>query len=245
MEPEAAAPAAAGAPAAPGQRCLTVQLLGRALRLRTDDALGVAGRPWPAQEVAARSVCRLLASAESCRTVVELGAGCGALAMVLAQELAGRGHRVVATDLPEVLPLLRQNCREAGNGVVLECCALPWGDLLCARRLAEEAAAQGSSCVVGCEVAYWGGWDLFEEDTREPLARTLDALIVGEEGFGLLVHEVRDAVREESLFCMLRALGLEPQRLEPEGVQQLGEGEVGVWLLRRGQPKEVRAAGGR
>lgn len=218
---------------------VTVKLLDREVQILTDEKLGVAGRPWPAQEVAARATCRLLPSVTDCALVVELGAGCGALAIALAQELAeqssggGGGSRVVATDLPEVLPLLEQNCTRAGarGAPAPECCALAWGDLDAIARLAGKE--HGGSClVVACECAYWGGWTLFEDDTREPLTATLDALIA-EKGLGLLVHQVRDAEREASLYTMLESRGLELRREEPPGQQELREGEIGIWTLRR------------
>jgi len=241
----------------------TVTLLGREVWIRTHEALGVAGRPWPAQEVAARAVCSRLAEAPSCQMLVELGAGCGALAMALALELeevrevarhngcaktadsrpAGPPAPVVVTsDLAEVLWLLEENCQSLSRShprpgeLRLESCALSWGDEQVTRSLAARANRDGGSCcVVACECAYWGGWDLFEDDTREPLAATLDQLIVGDEGLGLLVHEVRDAGREAGLYDFIRARGLEVKREEPSGSREVieGSGEVEIWSVRR------------
>jgi len=236
----------------------TIQILGDDVEIFTDAALGVAGRPWPAQEVAARAVRRFIPPLERCRTIVELGSGCGALAVALAGWF-GSGRRIVATDLPEVLPLLKRNCHAAsvrgvdtsggnnGKTSSLDCHALRWGDLNQARAiLAADVPLDSTSnasfdfddqrqsiCVVACEVAYWGGWDIFEEDTREPLVATLDYLIRGPEGIGILVHEVRDSARETSIFNMIRAHGLAVQRVQPPGQDEIVEGQVGVWVLRR------------
>mmetsp|Transcript_100521 Transcript_100521/g.324213 ORF Transcript_100521/g.324213 Transcript_100521/m.324213 type:complete len:275 (+) Transcript_100521:80-904(+) len=216
-----------------------LRLLGRELSVFTDDALGVAGRVWPAQEVAALHLRRLMlaeggSSERTCRcgTVFELGAGCGALSVALAEEL-GPDVRVVCSDLPEVVPLMELNCQVVSLshlGSSVECRALRWGDLDAAMALLTggtggSAGGNGrvdssaSTCVVACEAAYWGGWDLFEEDTREPLAATLHSLITGPEGFGLLVHEVRDPGREAGLFELIRAKGLEVWRQEPRDAE--------------------------
>ncbi|CAK0898156.1 unnamed protein product, partial [Prorocentrum cordatum] len=92
-------------------------------------------------------------------------------------------------------------------------------------------AGAPSAAAVACECAYWGGWDLFAQDTRAPLADTLDVL-VGDGGIGILVFEVRDWSREASLLGMILERGLEVHREEPRD-RDPAEGEVGVWSLRR------------
>mmetsp|Transcript_29154 Transcript_29154/g.61985 ORF Transcript_29154/g.61985 Transcript_29154/m.61985 type:complete len:299 (-) Transcript_29154:8-904(-) len=277
------------------KRCRSeVRLLGRDLSVWTDDSLGVAGRCWPAQEVAGEALLELLLGVGSefgassalpaaatvegeprCRTVVELGAGCGALSVAIAQALQGKAQ-VIATDLPEVVPLMQANVDEftkssssSSNAAdpnpdpdcrFLSCAALPWGDVEAAESIlataktdallqarphqyctdnkgtdihnAWDVPSSSSCCVVACEVAYWGGWDLFADDTREPLASTLDSLIVGPQAFGLVVHQVRDAGREASLFKMIRRRSLEILRLQPRN-KGPEEGEIGVWVLKR------------
>lgn len=198
----------------------TLRLLGRNVKVHTDDALGVAGVPWPAQEIAGAAVRRFVR--DPC-TIVEIGAGCGALACALALD----GHRVVATDLPEVMSLMQNNVTL--NEAAVECHALRWGEIDAAHELIP--SSNGPLLVIACEVAYWGGWDLFDEDTRGPLADTLNTLI-GDHGLGLLVHKARDLVREVSILAYLRDRGLEVRREQPAG-REPEEGEIGVWLLKR------------
>ncbi|CAE8639302.1 unnamed protein product, partial [Polarella glacialis] len=141
---------------------------------------------------------------------------CGALACAFALKLAARQPRVIATDLPEVVPLMVQNA--GANKALVECASLPWGDLAAAKALAVAAPA----VVVACEVAYWGGWDLFADDTRVPLADTLAALLIGEDTgvrIGLLVFTIRDESRELALLPMLRERGLEVVQVSPLPVE--------------------------
>ena len=46
------------------------------------------------------------------------------------------------------------------------------------------ASADAWSLVLGCEILYWGGWSLFDEDTRAPLLATMIAACANEEGGG-------------------------------------------------------------
>ncbi|CAE8641292.1 unnamed protein product, partial [Polarella glacialis] len=130
-----------------------------------------------------------------------------------------------------VVPLMVQNA--GANKALVECASLPWGDLAAAKALAVAAPA----VVVACEVAYWGGWDLFADDTRVPLADTLAALLIGEDTgvrIGLLVFTIRDESRELALLPMLRERGLEVVQVSPRsalGAPLPVEGEVGTWLL--------------
>eukprot|EP00747_Dinoflagellata_sp_TGD_P169313 gnl/TRDRNA2_/TRDRNA2_198019_c0_seq1.p1 gnl/TRDRNA2_/TRDRNA2_198019_c0~~gnl/TRDRNA2_/TRDRNA2_198019_c0_seq1.p1 ORF type:complete len:229 (+),score=37.96 gnl/TRDRNA2_/TRDRNA2_198019_c0_seq1:22-687(+) len=195
----------------------SIELFGRKVKCLTEDKLLEAGIPWPAQQAVARWASKLLPKGCS---VVELGSGCGALACALALE----GHRpVVATDLASVVPLMEKNVQL--NGVEVECRELQWGDIEGARALA------GAGAVIACEVAYAVFKDLFADDTRVPLANTLDALI-GEDSIGIFAFQVRDSDREASLLEMFRDRGLELTREEPAGGDP-DEGEVGVWSIRR------------
>mmetsp|Transcript_59150 Transcript_59150/g.157411 ORF Transcript_59150/g.157411 Transcript_59150/m.157411 type:complete len:220 (-) Transcript_59150:132-791(-) len=201
-----------------------VQLMDQSVRVCTDEALGVAGRPWEAQGVAAD----VLRSMDGENTIIELGAGCGALSCALALS----GCRVVATDLPEVVPLMQRSVELNRVETYVDCRALSWGNTADLASVLSTLQDQDSSrLVVACEVAYWGGWDLFCPDTREPLAETLSVLI-GASGVGLLVHTVRDVARESSLLEMIRAKCLDVHRERPLAAEPL-LGEVGVWLLRR------------
>lgn len=212
----------------PCSRHESVSLLGFDMQVATDKSLGVAGIVWPAQAVAARVAEQVLPEGSR---VVEVGAGCGALSCAM----AFRGWQVVSTDLPEVVPLLQESADlNALAPPWLRCTALVWGD-----DEAAQAAAASTDAVVACEVAYWGGWDLFTPDTREPLARTLRTL-VGDRGVGIIVHTVRDPCREASLLKIMRRAGLELERLEPLGPggfhvsdEALPVGTVGAWKFQR------------
>jgi hypothetical protein len=112
---------------------------------------------------------------------------------------------VLITDLPPVLGLMRANAADAaaaghlapGSTVVAD--SLPWGHDVCipppkngAGTVAAGTVAAGTvgggvggggggagprcwDIVLGCEILYWGGWDIFDEDTRGPLLATLRA----------------------------------------------------------------------
>ena len=104
---------------------------------------------------------------------------------------------VLLTDLPAVVPLTRHNAGLArvAPGRTVAAAALAWGDHLppplppplpCGRGAGAGAGGGGADTgrgqdqrlwdfVMGCEILYWGGWDVFSEDTRGPLLATLCA----------------------------------------------------------------------
>lgn len=77
---------------------------------------------WPAAKVLMRYLASLDDSEVVGRSVLELGAGCGAVGMYLAK----RGCcPVVLTDVYRALPLLKRNVK--ANTLPCEVCPLPWG----------------------------------------------------------------------------------------------------------------------
>lgn len=149
--------------------------------------------------------------------ILELGAGTGALGIAIAHAVPSVG--VVLTDLDHVMPLIETNIHYAQEQCSLaprsslEASTLAWGCTLSA--LSNENEGQGCwDVVLGCEILYWGGWDLFSEDTREPLLKTLvDACGSSTEVY--FAFTVRDRIRELSFvlddigkYFTLRRLGL-------------------------------------
>ena len=113
--------------------------------------------------------------------ILELGAGTGALGIALA--CAVPDVRVTLTDLDRVVPLMRTNAdatRDAGKlarGSELRVAELAWSrDAVLGL---DDAPGGGGGdrrdggarwdVVLGCEILYWGGWDVFADDTRGPL----------------------------------------------------------------------------
>ena len=126
--------------------------------------------------------------------VLELGAGTGALGIALACSLPN--IHVTLTDLAPVVPLMGTNAdatRDAGklaDGSETHVAELAWsrdavlalnggGGASSGRGGGEggmhggrDASASRSNrwdVVLGCEILYWGGWDVFADDTRGPL----------------------------------------------------------------------------
>lgn len=206
----------------PGLSMKHLRLLEREIKVSINPSISCGGHPWPAQELVARHLRELDPSV----SVIELGCGCGALACYLALE----GYDVIATDLPEMSVLTTQTAEL--NGAKMPFKPLAWGDEAAMKALLadlERGRAKPRVNVVACELAYWGGWDLFKEDTLEPLAKTL-AFFLSHDGVALLGHVIRDMARNEMFFGHLQKNGLEIHRLEPE--HEVAEGEMGVWLLK-------------
>ena len=126
--------------------------------------------------------------------VLELGAGTGALGIALACSLPN--IHVTLTDLAPVVPLMGTNAdatRDAGklaDGSETHVAELAWSrDAVLALSRGGDASSGGGGgtergthggrdasasrerwdVVLGCEILYWGGWDVFADDTRGPL----------------------------------------------------------------------------
>ena len=131
--------------------------------------------------------------------ILELGAGTGALGIALA--CAVPDVRVTLTDLDAVVPLMRTNAdatRDAGKlsrGSELRVAELAWSRdaVLGLDDAPADAAAAGGGgdrrdggarwdVVLGCEILYWGGWDVFADDTRGPLLEACVAACEAGEG---------------------------------------------------------------
>ena len=146
--------------------------------------------------IEARQASSLATSSSSSRPmrVLELGAGTGALGIALACSLPN--IHVTLTDLAPVVPLMGTNAdatRDAGklaDGSETHVAELAWsrdavlalnggGGASSGRGGGEggmhggrDASASRSTrwdVVLGCEILYWGGWDVFADDTRGPL----------------------------------------------------------------------------
>ncbi|EKX47363.1 hypothetical protein GUITHDRAFT_137540 [Guillardia theta CCMP2712] len=87
-----------------GKAIQEISLFGESVKLRTDDYVGEGGCVWSAGTRLSQFLTETGISLQD-RNVLELGSGTGALAIALGLH----GARVVATDVPWVLPLLQEN----------------------------------------------------------------------------------------------------------------------------------------
>ena len=144
--------------------------------------------------IEARQASSLATSSSSSRPmrVLELGAGTGALGIALACSLPNID--VTLTDLAPVVPLMNTNAdatRDAGklaDGSETHVAELAWSrDAVLALNGGDASSGGGGTeggthggrdasasrerwdLVLGCEILYWGGWDVFADDTRGPL----------------------------------------------------------------------------
>ena len=147
------------------------------------------------------------------RRVAELGAGTGACGIGAA--LLGASH-VLLTDLPQFCPNIRRNCAANGLQVSQEGAVqvLPhqWG--------APVSDLGGPFDIVICsELLHWPALDIFSEDTLQPLANSILALLRApmasdqghrkdEGGVALVVYKSRLPAREATFFETCDALGL-------------------------------------
>jgi len=190
-----------------------------------EPALAEAGRVWPLTVALADFVVAQRGTPpHATKLLVELGAGTGALACLLAQALPRADF--VMTDLPHVLPQLQRTVELNGLCERVSVRALPWGEPV-------PAALGGASAVLLCECLYWGGWSLLDADTRAPLRSTLRQLC-GSDTDLFLAFTIRDTERE---LGVIRAL-LDEDGFEvwaSAGVDWVSavEGDTVVLALRR------------
>lgn len=143
-------------------------------------------------------------------TVLELGSGTGELAVALCSdgEFSASLRRYVATDVDGRLPALKRRIEHVRFGVAVAA-ALPWG---------ESAALLGVTAfdlVLAADVLYWGGGDVFAEDTLMPLTATLSSAVAAGSATVALVSFRERWPEREARFCELcRAQGLNVERCE-------------------------------
>jgi hypothetical protein len=84
--------------------------------------------------------------------------------------------RVFLLEHVIVMPLMESNifyAQEQCNlapGASIAAATLAWGERL---PKLPDGCRGGWDVMLGCEILYWGGWNIFSEDTRGPLLRTL------------------------------------------------------------------------
>ena len=152
--------------------------------------------------------------------VLELGAGTGALGIALASV---ERTRVFVTDLEPVVGLAAANAKRNARLTHATSCvdagALPWsvepGSVpspsrafgLDRRRSAKSEKNEENRMtddgdddlwhfVAACETLYWGGWDVFAEDTRKPQLATMVEACAGVRSALVVAFTVRDKTRE-------------------------------------------------
>ena len=163
---------------------------------------GFASTVWDSSIVASRwAECRGAAFWEGAQ-VLELGAGCGLVACTL----AALGARVMATDLPPNLPLLRRNAAAFGRSSGLptpEVAPCEWG----IRGAAERG---GWNWIVGCDLMYI-------EEAVGALVDTLEMCTGGAEtpdpGVGVLMAFGRNCQAQEAFEAEMYARRFSRRRL--------------------------------
>jgi predicted nicotinamide N-methyase len=143
----------------------------------TDAAAPIFSEEWLGSELwpAAPALVRVLERPEwrarlqsSASTVVELGAGTGAVG--LAASVLGAGA-VLVTDLPSVLPTLRHNVRANGLDGCVRCEELSW--VASEDELPAAFAPDGAEMVLGSDLLN----PVYGEEHAERLAVTVAALL--------------------------------------------------------------------
>eukprot|EP00929_Paragymnodinium_shiwhaense_P102873 TRINITY_DN66102_c0_g1_i2.p2 TRINITY_DN66102_c0_g1~~TRINITY_DN66102_c0_g1_i2.p2 ORF type:complete len:195 (+),score=54.66 TRINITY_DN66102_c0_g1_i2:83-667(+) len=112
-------------------------------------------------------------------TVLELGAGCGALAVAVASKWRGAAlQQYIATDLEANLGPIRDMVKLHEVADLVEARALPWGERpRPCKMLADHVSKRAFDLVLLCEVLYWGGWDLWQDDALDLLTASLEAVM--------------------------------------------------------------------
>jgi predicted nicotinamide N-methyase len=137
------------------------------------------------------------------RTILELGAGDGELAVTLGSSdshIASTLQRYTATDVGSQVNIIERNIAQHKLSTTIVARQLLWGDAL-----AEEE--RGFDLVLAGDLLYWKGGDILEEDTLAPLITTAMSAC-GAHTTMLFAYRMRWADREESFIALCRARGL-------------------------------------
>lgn len=164
--------------------------------------------------------------------VLELGSGTGALGIALALI----GAHVTVTDLTDVLPMIVQTAHRngildadigksvptpAGGSLIID--ALTWG----------ERIDTVVDIVLGCELLYWGGWDILQPDTHPLLLTTIQSLWSNKDSNNpsvFLSTVLRDRYRERHFFQEAVKAGIDVEYARQRSWE---EGELIIAILRR------------
>lgn len=143
------------------------------------------------------------------RRPLELGAGTGSLALQLASSHAfsTQLEMFTATDVEGRVGQIGTRVREHGLEAKVRVASLNWG----------EAPDGCYDLILGSELLYWPGGDIFEDDSLMPLASTIaSALSTRNEAVCLLAFRSRHPLREEGFSEMCRSRGVCVERCEQE-----------------------------
>merc|ERR1712194_45614 len=171
---------------------------------------------WPAAKILVQYLATLDDAELAGQSVLELGSGCGAVGMYLAQ----RGARpVVLTDVYKALPLLKRNVK--ANGLACEVVGFPWGTPI-TRAAAEIRQRVPFDLVVASDCSY----DFVSPEAPSP---SLDGLLVSAQcGKRALICVSRRANEVEAFEAAVKRADLCPEvvhsgtleKAEVEGVAE-------------------------
>mmetsp|Transcript_40329 Transcript_40329/g.111065 ORF Transcript_40329/g.111065 Transcript_40329/m.111065 type:complete len:222 (+) Transcript_40329:60-725(+) len=150
-----------------------VKYLPNPLLLKQDQtAFGLGGRLWPGSEVLIRHIADNQELLAHCHSIVELGSGTGAVGIAISALLSltagSQDHRVVVTDLENLVPLLEANIGLNGTSQHVRAAPLFWGTGA-ATELASELGGFADA-VVMADVAYTPSAHGALADTLETLS---------------------------------------------------------------------------
>ncbi|KAJ8904811.1 hypothetical protein NDN08_001326 [Rhodosorus marinus] len=201
----------------PISKSFRTELLGSPVAVRCDaKTFGVAGEFWQLNWLITSSLLKTCGFV-SLRglNVLELGAGTGALSVAMAK----LGAHACATDLPELFPLFQENSQANGfqvqtEGAHVSCQnrgrvmfgSLRWG--------VDTLPQETFQLILGCELLYWGGWSLFDEDPQPGLIQVL-ASECAKGSVAILVGCSREPKREQHFFEQMAAKGVHVRFISP------------------------------
>jgi len=166
---------------------------------------------WPANEVLCEVLKTQLNSDFRGVSILELGAGTCCLGIVIAT----LGANVTCTDHISVLPLMHKHLllnnwtlisnekykkgnEESGSLMIS---SLDWTDYQLDR-------TREYRWVIGCELLYWGGWDLLQEDPMNGLIEIIEYFVRNQSSNVLLSFISRNVTREIQFFQEIKNRGL-------------------------------------